>query len=154
MEFDSKAHKEIYERVGEWMKEFFGMFSDPLPNVPAFIFRQGDTLVQITVGSWSNDDASITVRSYVVHDVEATSELMRFLLRENATFRFGAFGLDNDDDIFFEHTIVGSTCDPEELKASVMAVANVSDRYAERIIAEHGGVKTVDKLRAGAGARG
>lgn len=147
MEFVSKAHKEIYERVGEWMKELFGMFFDPVPGVPVYIFRQGDTLTQITVGSWSTDDASITVRSYVVHDVEPSKELMHFLLTENAQFRYGAFGLDTDDDVFFEHAIVGSTCDPEELKASVLAVANVSDRYAERIIPEYGGVKTVDKLR-------
>jgi hypothetical protein len=150
MEFKSKAHKEIYERIGEWMKELFGMFFDPIPGAPVYIFRHGDTLVQITVGSWGQDDASITARSYVVHDVEITPELTHYLLRENATFRFGAFGLDDDDDVFFEHTIVGSTCDKGELKASILSVASTCSRYAEKLIPEHGGVKTVDKLRESA----
>lgn len=153
MDFATKAHKEIYDRVGEWMKEFFGMLSDPMPDRTAFLFHQGDTLTQVIILPWSTDDAAITCRSYVVLDVEMSPELMHFLLTENASFRFGAFGLDNDDDIFFEHTIVGSTCDPEELKASVLAVANVSDRYAEKIIATYGGVRHIDKMRAGAAAR-
>lgn len=154
MQFASKAHKEIYEKVTEWMKELFGMFSDPISDKPAFIFRQGDTLVNVLVMPWGSDDATLTVRSYVVFDVEATQDLMHFLLVSNNEFRFGGFGLDGDDDVFFEHTIVGSTCDPEELKASVLAVANTSDRFAEKIIAAHGGVKPADRMRERAGASG
>lgn len=151
MEFATKTHQEVHERVGEWMKELFGMFFHEIPGVPVYVFQQGDTLVQITVAPWGDDDATITVRSWVVHDVEVTQEFMHYLLRENDTFRFGAFGLDNEDDVFFEHTIVGSTCDPEELKASVLAVAGTSDRYAEKIIPVYGGVTSADKLKEKAG---
>lgn len=154
MEFASKVQQETYEKIGEWMKELFGMFFDPIPDTPAYIFRQGDTLVQILVTPWGSDDASLTVRSYVVFDVEATPELMHFLLVANSEVRFGGFGLDSDDDVFFQHAIVGSTCDPEELKASVLSVANTSDQFAEKIIPAHGGVKPVDQMRERAGASG
>ena len=147
MQFAGKPQKETYEKIGEWMKELFGMFSDPVPDKPTYIFRQGDTLVHVLVSPWGPDDASVTVRSYVVFDVEATPELMHFLLQTNNELRFGGFGLDSDDDVFFEHTIVGSTCDPEELKASVLAVANTSDKYAEKIISAHGGIKPMDRMR-------
>ncbi len=147
MQFDNKAHEDIYKKAQEWMKELFGTFVVALPDVPVFVFEQGDTLAQITVASWGSDDATITVRSWVVHDVEATPDLMHYLLRENDKFRFGAFGLDSEDDVFFEHTIVGSTCDPEELKASVFAVTGTSDRYDDEIIAKYGGMKSIDKLK-------
>ena len=154
MQFASKAHKETYEKVGEWMKELFGMFSDPIPDTPAFIFRQGDTLVHVLVLPWGADDATIAAHSYVVYEVEATPDLMHYLLLANSEVRFGGFGLDSDDDVFFRHTIVGSTCDPEELKTSVLAVANSSDQFADKIIAAHGGVKPVDRMREQAGASG
>lgn len=52
---------------------------------------------------------------------------------------FGEFGLDPEKDIFFEHTIVGSTCDKEELRASIMASVMNSDDYDDKIEAKWGG---------------
>lgn len=75
------------------------------------------------------------------------AELMKFLLRENDRMRFGAYGLDEDEDIFFEHTIVGSTCDKEELKASVVAVVMTADDADDKIIAKWGGQRAVDRGR-------
>jgi len=69
---------------------------------------------------------------------------MQFLLRKNDDMRFGAFGLDRDMDIFFEHTIVGSTCDKEELRATVMAVLQTADKYDDEIVAKWGGERAVD----------
>jgi hypothetical protein len=67
------------------------------------------------------------------------------LLMENGTLRFGAFGIDSEKDIFFEHTIVGSTCDKEELRASVMAVVTNSDDYDDKIVAKWGGQTARDR---------
>ncbi|HOD05119.1 MAG TPA: YbjN domain-containing protein, partial [Anaerolineaceae bacterium] len=91
------------------------------------------------------DDATITTRAYVVTGVELTPDLMHFLLRENDRMRFGAFGVDQDNDIFFEHTIVGSTCDMEELKSSVLAVVYTADQYDDQIIQKWGGQRAVDR---------
>lgn len=147
MDFANKAHEEIYKKVADWMKELFGMFVQPMPDAPVFVLAQGDTLVQIAVIPWADDDATVSIRSYVVSDAEMTSDFMHYLLRENESFRFGAFAIDSEDDVFFEHTIVGSTLDPEELKASVFAVTGTSDRYADEIIPRFGGTKFVDKMR-------
>jgi hypothetical protein len=59
--------------------------------------------------------------------------------------RFGAFGLDSDNDVFFEHSIVGSTSDKVELKASVMAVVMTADRYDDQISSRWGGTRAVDR---------
>jgi hypothetical protein len=58
--------------------------------------------------------------------------------------RFGAFGVDKDGDIIFEHTIVGSTIDKEELKSSVKAVLSVADHYDDDIVSRWGGKRALD----------
>jgi hypothetical protein len=151
MGFDSGPQEKIYKKIEPWMKEMFGMMVNAVPDRPLFLFNMGQTITAIAVAPWGDDDATITCRSYVVMGPELTTELMHYLLRENDTFRFGGFGVDNDGDVFFGHTIVGSTCDKEELKASTLAVASTAERYADEIIPKFGGERQVDKIRHMAG---
>lgn len=74
-----------------------------------------------------------------------TPDLMRYLLRENLDIVFGAFGVDDDGDIAFEHTIPAATIDKEELRASVMAVVFIADRYDEEITSGWGGLRATDR---------
>lgn len=147
MDFQTNAQKECYEKLVPWMKELFGVFVTVREELPLFSVAVGSAMTQIGVSAWGDDDATITVRSYVVTGAEMNAELMKFLLRENDRMRFGAYGLDEDEDIFFEHTIVGSTCDKEELKASVVAVVMTADDADDKIIAKWGGQRAVDRGR-------
>lgn len=144
MQFHSEAHKAVYEKIGPWMKELFGEFARAREDTPVFGVLVGSALAHVAVYPWGEDDATICTRSYVVTKVEVIPDLMHFLLRKNDDMRFGAFGLDGDNDIFFEHTIVGSTCDKEELRASVMAVLTTADKYDDEIVARWGGERAVD----------
>jgi hypothetical protein len=147
MEFQSQAQKETYEKLVPWMKEIFGTFAAFRNDAPVIGVMIGSALAQVGVSPWGQDDATITTRSYVVTEVEMSNDLMRYLLQENDRMRFGAFGVDKDDDVFFEHTIVGSTCDKEEIKASVMAVVITADQYDDQIIAKWGGKRALDQIR-------
>jgi len=111
---------------------------------PLFIFPAGTTLTHVAIAPWGDDDATIMVRSYVVTGADLAPDLLKYLLQENDSMRFGAFGLDQDGDIFFEHCIVGSTCDKEELKASTLAVSRTADAYDEQIVARWGGLRMMD----------
>ncbi|MBK6433129.1 YbjN domain-containing protein [Candidatus Amarolinea dominans] len=146
MEFRSAAQKACYEKIVPWMKELFGEFVMLRTDAPAMAVVIGSAVAQVGVIPWGNDDATINTRAYVVTGAEATSELMHFLLRETDNMRFGGFGLDSDDDVFFEHAIVGSTCDKPELKASVMAVVVTADQYDDKIIARWGGQRALDRM--------
>ena len=146
MEFRSAAQKACYEKIVPWMKELFGEFVMLRTDAPAMAVVIGSAVAQVGVIPWGNDDATINTRAYVVTGAEATSELMHFLLRETDNMRFGGFGLDSDDDVFFEHAIVGSTCDKPELKASVMAVVVTADQYDDKIIARWGGQRALDRI--------
>lgn len=146
MEFRTAAQKACYEKITPWMKELFGEFVMFRNDAPAMAVVIGSAVAQVGVIPWGNDDTTINTRAYVVTGAEATPELMHFLLRENDNMRFGAFGLDNDDDVFFEHAIVGSACDKSELKASVMAVVVTADQYDDKIVARWGGQRALDRM--------
>ena len=67
--------------------------------------------------------------------------LMLYLLRENYEVTCGGFGIDEEDDVFFEHSIVGSTCGKGELANSVAAVSFFADKYDDEIQRLWGGKK-------------
>jgi len=152
MQFKTDAQRAVYEKVAAWLKDAFGPTVQARREAPVFdvginLALGGSALAHVAVHPWGDDDATVTVRAYVVTDVEPTPELMHFLLRENDTMRYGAFGLDKDDDIFFEHALVGSTLDKEELMASVMAVLNTADRYDDEIRQRWGGRRALDRVK-------
>jgi hypothetical protein len=142
MQFDSDAQKEVYDKVLPWIKELFGIFVRPQEDAPYFGLNIGSAFVHIGILPWGEHDAVIKTRSYVVRKVAASPELMHFLLRENDTMRFGAFGLDEDGDIFFEYSIQGSTCTLDSLKCAVLAVGYTADQYDEKIVEHWGGELT------------
>lgn len=147
MEFKTEAQKQCYEKIKPWIKEIFGDFALMPDDRPIFLVNVGSAVAHAAVHPWGDDDATICTRAYVVMGVEMTPELMRYLLDKNDAMRFGAFGLDDDGDIFFEHTILGPTCDREELKCSIMAVATTADRLDDEIVARWGGSRAMDKVK-------
>jgi hypothetical protein len=144
MEFENAAQKACYEKVRVWMAELFGEMARTSDDMPSFQLTLGSAWVMVTVFPWGDDDASITARSWVVRGAEITSDLQQYLLRQNDSMRFGAFGLDKDNDIFFEHTIVGSSVDKQELKASVLGVLSTADRHDDQIRSRWGGKRGLD----------
>lgn len=60
-------------------------------------------------------------------------------LTENANFIFGAFGLNPDNTVIYQHTIVGDNVDKQQLRASVRGVADVADDYDDQITSRFGG---------------
>jgi len=145
MEFASQYQKETYEKILPWMREIFGEILGSHKEIPAFAISIGSAFVTVNVWPWGEDDSTLTARSYVVTGAELTADLLGFLLHENYKMRFGAFGVDEENDIFFQHTIVGSTVDKEELKASILAVGFTADEYDEQITERWGGLRAVDR---------
>ena len=149
MEFKTEAQKACYEKVLPWLKEIFGehftRVRDDMPVVGIFV---GSALAQVAIYPWGEDDAIINTRAYVVSGADITPDLMTYLLRENAQKYFGAFGLEEGNYIVYEHGIVGSRCDKEELRASVMAVALTADDYDDKIIARWGGQTALERTQS------
>lgn len=147
MQFQSTMQEACYEKVALWMRELFGKFPCARDDVPGLAVFMGSALVEVFVFPAGENEAVINTRSYVVTEVELSADLMRFLLRENINMRFGAFGIDDQGDVIFEHTIVGSTCDKPELEASVKAVLEIADEYDDKIVERWGGKRALDRIR-------
>ena len=139
MEYRTAAQQECFEKIVPMMKDIFGELARTADDRPSVLVMVGSALAVTSVYPWGGDDATITTRAYVLFGAELTQELLLDLLQRNDKMRFGAFGVDNDGDIFFEHTIVGSTCDRDELKASVLAVGVTADGVDEELAARYGG---------------
>ena len=122
MEFKTESQKACYEKVLPWLKEIFGEhFTRVREDAPVIGIVIGSALAQVAVYPWGDNDAIINTRAYVVS---------------------GA-----GDYIVYEHGIVGSRCDKEELKASVMAVALTADDYDDKIIARWGGQTALERMQ-------
>ncbi len=145
MEFQTEIQKQMYEKLGGMMKELFGTFANPRQDSPSYGISMGSAYTVTSVLPWRDDEAIFTTRSYVVTGIEIVPDLMHYLLRENDRMRFGAYGLDKDNDIFFEHTIVASTCDLDELKSSILAVVYTADQADDEIVSRWGGQRASDR---------
>ena len=138
--FKNRTQEKTYEAVGKYLKEAFGEKFRATPGRPSYAGVEGSAVVQISVLPWTDDDTTVTVLSCCVMDLdELAPDLLEHLLRQNFRFRFGAFSIDGDGDICFEHTIVGSTLDKKELVASVRAVASSADQHDDEIVRRWGG---------------
>ena len=146
MKFETNVQEACYNKIAVWMRELFDKFPCVIQDLPGISLFMGSALVEVFVFPWGDDEAIINTRSYVVTNVELKPNLMEFLLRENSNMRFGAFGIDKNDNIIFEHTIVGSTCDRPELEASVKTVLKVADEYDDKIVEQWGGQRAMDRI--------
>ncbi len=139
MEFAHKVQLDCYEKIGGFLRELFGEQVRARDDQPLYGLAVGSAFVETGVWPWGDDNAVVSCRAWVVREAEITPELLHYLLRKNDEMRFGAFGLDEKNNIFFEHAIVGPTCDKYELRASVVAVGHTADQYDDEIIARWGG---------------
>ncbi|MDX2096611.1 MAG: YbjN domain-containing protein [Leptolyngbyaceae cyanobacterium bins.59] len=146
MEFETSGQQACYEKIAPWMEELFGDSLIPYEMEPVFSINLGSAIAYTKVAPWDFDDAIIITRSFVVTDITINSDLMYYLLHLNESLLFGAFGLDSDDDIIFEHNLIGSTCEKEELRMSVMSVVRIADEYDDEIVENWGGQRALDRM--------
>ena len=141
----SPIQQKTLDKVSTWIQEFFSHVPwEPLDDEHGFGLFMGSAWVEVAVRPWK-EDTVINVSSNVVSGAKVDRELLQFLLNENDDLVFGAFSMNGAGDIIFQHTIVGPTCDPEELQASVDAVLEVADEYDDRIVEKWGGQRALDK---------
>jgi hypothetical protein len=144
MDFANKAQEACYKKVAGYMKELFGEMAHADNERPQFLMTMGSAGVSVAVFPWTEDESVVVANSFVVTKVAMKDDLMKFLLESNANMRFGGFGVDKDGDIFFRHSIVGSSCDRNELKALVLAVVSTADDFDDQIKQRWGGERARD----------
>jgi hypothetical protein len=93
------------------------------------------------VPTWLEDDRTV-IRVFAITnlDVPVTAELTAYLLEKNMEFVFGGFALDAANGaVWFNHNLLGDYMAPEELEATLGAVAGTADNFDDEIKSRFGG---------------
>ena len=141
----SPLQEQVHQRVAAWTKELFGEAATPLPDDARYRVRFGSAFVDVSVAPWGDKEAIVVARAPVVAGAAVDAELMRHLLHKNCETRFGAFGIGDDGEIELRYAIVGSTCQKEELKASVQYLMLAADLSDDEIVRRWGGLRARDR---------
>ncbi len=100
---------------------------------------RGSAVLYLSVHEWGMRDIMVRCTSYVVVGATIDADLQNFLLKANSAVPFGAFAIDDDDDILFEYALIATHSTPFELKEAIKAVAKAVDDYDNKIINRWGG---------------
>ena len=117
----------------------------------SFWVRQGSAVILIFVECFDNyenlKDEVVTFYCRVVENAKIDAKLIEKLLRLNAEFKMGSFGLTQDNAICYRHSILGGRhMDFEEFYTALASVAFISDEYDDKIISTNGGKTAIDTL--------
>lgn len=109
--------------------------------------REDSAIIQIMIEKVRSGQVWVQFFSEVVHGVRVDGELMRKLLRLNADFLVGSFGL-IDNNIYLKHSILGGEhMDEDEFFIALALIASTADDYDDKIIETHGGKTGVSLIR-------
>ena len=93
------------------------------------------------VPAWVEGDKTV-IRVFAITnlDVPVTADLTQYLLEKNMEFVFGGFALDVENGaVWFNHNLLGDFVAPEELEATMAAVAHTADQFDDEIKGRFGG---------------
>ena len=143
--FEHSIQEETFGKVKEYLGELFEEpYHDPENN--HFYVRYGTTVLEISVEPYGPEEAMVTIMSYCVQDVEVEDDLLLGLLELNHQLLCGSFSVVGND-IFFAHSLFGSSLEPRDLLRAITSVATLADDYDDRIVARYGGQTALEKIQ-------
>jgi len=149
--FEHSIQEETFGKVKEYLGE---LFEEPYhdPENDHFYVRYGTTVLEISVEPYGPEEAMVTIMSYCVQDVEVEDDLLLGLLELNHQLLCGSFSVVGND-IFFAHSLFGSSLEPRDLLRAITSVATLADDYDDRIVARYGGQTALEKIQDTGGWR-
>lgn len=142
--FVSDVQRQVYKRIARIMLEQFGDRVEASVDNATLTVEVGSASTDVCVRAW-RDDALIDIRAVLITGARLEHTLFDFLLRENSKLDLGGFAIGPKGEVLFRHSILGSTCDTRDLRASVWTVMNVADQYDDRMQRQWGGLRASDR---------
>lgn len=106
-----------------------------------FNFRHGSAHVFVRVAPIGDEHTFVAVWAHTNLEVPASPELYQYIATGNQ-FRFGYMKCREEDgkvSIVFAHHLLGDFLDPDELKTTVVLVAQTADQIDDEIMTKFGG---------------
>jgi len=142
--FQTEAQQDCYQKVVEWLPEICDRVSHAHNLI--FSLQLGSATILVEIRPFRELESVIYIWAYVATDVEVSSDLLLYLLKQNDVFRFGGFSMADDGDIKFHVTLLGASCQQNEFKLALDEVLNSADRYDDLIVERWGGRRAADAL--------
>ncbi len=146
MNFQTESQENCYTKLADWLPQVSGCIVSPDTGNPIFSLRLGSAIVLIEVRPFREAESIIYIWTYVATEVEIRDDLLRYLLNQNYSFRFGGFSMADDGDIKFHVTLLGGSCEQNELNLALTEVLESADRYDDLIVDRWGGRRASDSL--------
>ncbi len=145
MDFEHDSHREVHQKVLEYLSE---LFDDPYldPDNGHFYVGYGSTVLEISIEPYGPEETIARISAYCVQDVSTDDNLLLGLLELNHEMPVGGFSLVGND-IYYSHSLFGKSLDRNSLLGGIAAVATISDDYDDRIVAKYGGQTALGKIR-------
>jgi hypothetical protein len=147
-QFHTQCQEEVYRQVKSYLDELVDEHFDDADHCD-FYLKYGSTVLEISIDPYEEDDAVVEILAFCVQGVETSFELQQELLLLNAQVPLGAFSV-VEGDVFYSHSFLGRRLRPEQLIASLDAVASITDLYDEKLVARYGGETALETLRSNA----
>lgn len=113
-----------------------------------FQVQHGSTACAISVRDWGDGHTLVRLMAPVLRDAPASPELFRWVTTEGQYYRFGTMtAVEHDDgtvDLYFDHTLLGTFLDEDELMVAFGAVITTADALDDELEERFGGKKLFD----------
>ena len=115
--YESEGQREAYERLRAPLESVLGPVRERIHAI-GYVYEIEGTTATSTFAPWG-DDTIVANRCYLAGDVPMSEALLRELATWTEAGRFGFFGVDDANNVYFEHQVVGSTTTADTLGRSV-----------------------------------
>lgn len=136
--------KACFAKVLTWLQMDYPDLT-PAVDVCRILLHRGSAITIVRVDPYGEQESLIWVESCVVSGADLRTDLLRFLLEQNARKTFGGFSIRRDGSIWYRAALLGSTCDRLELTIAVTSVLDAADHYDNEIVAIWGGQRAVER---------
>ena len=145
MKFVTEAQQDCYQKVANWLPELCDRASS-LADSPIFSLQFGSATVLVEIRPFQQIESIIYIWAYVATGVEVHADLLLYLLKQNNHFRFGGFSMEDEGDIRFHVTLLGTSCQQNEFKLALTEVLESADTYDDEIVKRWGGRRAADSV--------
>ena len=118
--FEAGAQREAHLKLRAPLEEAFpGHVTERIHAIGWTLRLPSCDVVTCTLAPWGRDGATIAVRSYLAGAVPMSAELLRELARWTSARRYGVFGVDDADNVYFEEQLLPAAATAATMRATV-----------------------------------
>ena len=138
MPFESESQREAYERLRAAFQELFPSLRERIHAI-GYAYEVDGTTATSTLAPWGAGDTIVANRCYLAGAVPMSEDLLRQLAAWSEDGRFGFFGVDAADNVYFEHQLAGSTATKDTLGRSISQVHATAMARRDEVRTRYGG---------------